>query len=120
MLDLVLIPDRDGDVAMAEPEKANAAEARALLQRALTLALSGGRDMWYTAAASPLRLAIAGNIPADAAVDAMLGLACADTMSRLDAADRELVSSFSGSCSGGVVTLTLTLRDGTAATTELT
>lgn len=50
----------------------------------------------------------------------MLGLACADTMSRLDAADRELVASFSGSCSGGAVTLTLTLRDGTAATTELT
>ena len=120
MLDLVLIPDRDGDVAMAEPEKADATEARALLQRALTLALSGGRDMWDTAAASPLRLAIAGNIPADAAVDAMLGLACADTMSRLDAADRELVSAFNGSCSGGVVTLTLTLRDGTAATTELT
>lgn len=120
MLDLILIPDRDGAVTETEPTAEDAGTARALLQRALTLALSGGRDLWDTTATSPLRLAIGGNIPSDDAVNAMLGLACADTLSRMDAADRSLVSSLRGVCEGGEITITLTMANGTEATTELT
>jgi len=112
--DIKIIPDEPGDIQF-DIFGETADTGHQLLQRLIVLLLSNEagtyRDTSY--GVSLLSFLEGGNIPADAAMNSILGLACAAALRMLDAEDRELVSSFTGTSTDGVVTCVLKLTDGT-------
>ena len=88
-----------------------------LLQRLLTLLLSNPATGYRNGSGSYiLSLLEGGNRPSDQAMDSLLGVCCANAKNMLDESDKELIEAFTARSVNGIITCTVTLRDGTTIT----
>lgn len=115
MTDLRIIPDKSGDVCFDTIYGACKDSGLMLLQRLYILLLSDPRSSYRENLDGHTLLSFleGGNYPMDAIMNSMLAICCANAVNSLDAEDSALVSSFTGVCTDGIITCTLTLQDGT-------
>ena len=119
--DVLLIPDVSGPVDFTIRGESQDT-GLLLLQRLYVMLLSdpsiGYRDS--DGGQTLLTLLDGSNIPPDSVMESYLQIGCSTAVSMLDAADRQNIKSFTGTCKDGKVVCTLVLADGTTVKGQLT
>ena len=119
--DIQITPGESGDVLFSVRGKAP--DTGLMLLQRLYVLLFSPRGKGYRGGGIEydlLALLEGANTPTDEELNALLALGCAYALEGLDDEDRALVDSFTCSASGGAVSCTLVLSEGTTIEGQLT